>query len=156
MFAPDTPTKRGDFAVVLNKMLNLTNITGISVFRDVNSESYYTQAINNSFAAGYFLGYGNGEFRPESNITREELMVIVAKLYNTKTSSNYDFNNNDGDYSALNKYADNGAISWWAKPYIAYLTTNNIVIGDDSNYIHPTDDITRAEMATNIYNYLNK
>ena len=148
LFKPDMSTKRGDFALVINKMFNLKN--GNVTFNDVDKDSYYAQAISNCATANIFVGYGNNEFKPEQTISREEMFVLIAKLMAGK---DYDFTT--VDINNLNDYNDGKIVSWWAKPYVAYLIANNVIIGDNGN-IKPTDDITRAEMAVVIYNFLNK
>ncbi len=148
LFKPDMSTKRGDFAVVLSKMLNLEK--GNVTFTDVPSDSYYAEAISACASADVFVGYGNRTFKPEQTITREEMFVIMAKLF-----AGTDYNFNSVDTSNLADFADGENTSWWAKPYVAYLISNGIVVGDNGN-IKPHKMITRAEMAVVIYNYLNK
>ncbi len=148
LFKPDMSTKRGDFAVVLSKMLNLED--GNITFDDVPSDSYYAQAIADCASAGVFVGYGDGTFKPEQPITREEMFVIIAKLFGGK-----DYNFNSVDTSNLADFTDGKNTSWWAKPYVAYLINNGTVVGDNGK-IKPQAMITRAEMAVVIYNYLNK
>ena len=148
LFKPDISTKRGDFAIVLSRMLNLKK--GYMTFDDVNSNSYYAQAIANCASANIFIGYGDGTFKPEQTISREEMMVVMAKLF---AGSNYDFASLDN--SVLDKFADGSNVSLWAVPYVSYLADNNVIVGDNGN-IRPQDNITRAEMASIIYNYMPK
>ncbi|MCD8214808.1 MAG: bacterial Ig-like domain-containing protein [Clostridiales bacterium] len=147
LYSPDLSTKRGDFAVVLNRLLDLED--GNVTFDDVDSNSYYAQAISNCAAANIFIGYGDGTFKPEQVISRQEMFVIMAKLF---ASADYDFN--AVDLTALDSFADGSAVSEWAKPYTAYLVSIGAVVGND-NELRPLDYITRAEMAVIIYNYLN-
>ncbi|MDO4301978.1 MAG: bacterial Ig-like domain-containing protein [Clostridia bacterium] len=146
LFMPDLSTKRGDFAIVLDRLLNLEQ--GYMTFEDVSHNSYYAHAIANCASAGIFIGYGDGTFKPEQTITREEMMVIMAKVF---AGNDYNFVTT----SVLDKYDDGSSVSEWAAPYVSYLAENNIIVGDNGN-IRPQDSITRAEMAAIIYNYLNK
>ncbi|MEI3163374.1 MAG: bacterial Ig-like domain-containing protein [Lachnospirales bacterium] len=148
LFKPDMSTKRGDFAVVLYRMLDLKD--GTVTFTDVSSDSYYAEAISACASADVFVGYGNGTFKPEQTITREEMFVIMAKLFAGK-----DYNFNSVDTSNLADFTDGENTSLWAKPYVAYLISNDTVVGENGN-IKPHKMITRAEMAVVIYNYLNK
>ncbi len=147
-FKPDLSTKRGDFAIVLNRLLPLEK--GTVAFNDVPKDSYYANAIANCAAAGIFIGYGDGTFRPENTITRQEMMVIMAKIFSRQTVIPYSIY-----YESLAKYNDANNVSGWAKPYVNYLCGIGAVVGDE-DYIRPKDDITRAEMSVIIYNYLNK
>ena len=119
-------------------------------FDDVSMDSYYADAITSCSSSGLFIGYGDGTFKPEQPITREEMMVIMAKVFAGK-GSDYNFITT----SALDKFKDGSNVSVWAAPYIFYLVENNIITGDNGN-IRPKDNITRAEMSVIIYNYLTK
>ncbi len=149
LFMPDISTKRGDFALVLDRMLELDNITSVDAldFTDVPADSYYAEAIANCSRSDLFIGYGNGEFKPEKAITREEMFVIIAKLNNTDIDR--------VDLSVLDDFADGHTVSEWAKPYTAALVEAGIIVGDNGN-INPSAEITRAEMATIIYNYITQ
>ncbi len=148
MYNPDMSTKRGDFAVVLNNILDLEE--GSITFDDVASDSYYAQAISNCAQSGIYIGYGDGTFKPEKIISRQEMFVIMAKLF---SDGSYDFDSEYIDYSPLEAFTDSGSVSWWSKPYVNYLAENKVIVGD-SGLIRPLDDITRAEMAVVIYNYI--
>ncbi|MCD8090321.1 MAG: S-layer homology domain-containing protein, partial [Clostridiales bacterium] len=147
LYSPDLSTKRGDFAVVLNRLLDLED--GNVTFDDVDSDSYYAQSIANCAEANIFIGYGDGTFKPEQTISRQEMFIIMAKLF---AGADYDFGT--VELTALDSFADGSAVSEWAKPYTAYLVSIGAVVGDD-NELRPTDYITRAEMAAIIYNYIN-
>ncbi|MCD8215240.1 MAG: bacterial Ig-like domain-containing protein, partial [Clostridiales bacterium] len=146
LYTPDTSTKRGDFAVVLNRLLDLEN--GNVTFDDVDNNSYYAQAISNCAAADIFIGYGDGTFKPEQTISRQEMFVIMAKLF-----ASADYNFSDTDLTVLDDFTDGSAVSEWAKPYTSYLVSVGAVVGND-NELRPLDYITRAEMAVIIYNYI--
>ncbi|MCD8158635.1 MAG: bacterial Ig-like domain-containing protein [Clostridiales bacterium] len=146
LYSPDLSTKHGDFAVVLNRLLNLED--GNVTFDDVDSNSYYSQAISNCTAADIFIGYGDSTFKPEQTISRQEMFVIMAKMF---AGADYDFN--AVDLTALDSFTDGSAVSEWAKPYTAYLVSIGAVVGDE-NELRPVDNITRAEMAVIIYNYI--
>lgn len=140
LFIPDTSIKRGDAALMIYRAYDLADITGNSYF-DVDINSYYAKAIASCTAKGYFEGYGDGTFKPEQPITREEMMVVAAKLYGVKTD----------DYTVLSSFKDSNLISWWAKPYISALIKEKVVIGSN-NLINPINLMTRAEFAVIIYN----
>ena len=146
LYMPNNSTKRGDFALVLSRMLELEGTDSNISFTDVPDDSYYAEAIKACAENDIYIGYGNGTFKPEKTITREEMMVIIAKIMNVELAT---------DYSALDNYKDGSSVSWWSKPYVVPLLNENIIVGDNGN-IKPQADITRAEMATVIYKYLTK
>ena len=87
---------------------------------------------------------------PNSTITKEEAAAMVARAaklcgLNTELSES-------GINSALAGFADNGKISAWAKPTLAYCV-NSGIIGKTEN-IQPQKAILRCEIAQMLYNML--
>ena len=152
LFAPNDSTKRGDFALVLSRLLNL-NVDTVANYSDVDKDSYYSKAISAVTAENLMIGYGDGTFKPEQAITREEMMVIIAKLAKNNNIINYNFESSD--YSELNKYNDGELVSWWARPYVCALSQAGMVVGDNGN-LKPNDNITRAEMSVIVDKYISK
>ncbi len=143
-FAPDAYSKRADFIVMLVKTLGLTDSTNDN-FDDVATGSYYADALAIAKAAGIATGYGDGNFGPESTITRQDMMVLVA---NALEFAGVELNT---DTSVLDSFADADQIAEYAKPYVAALVNLGLASGTD-NGIEPTALITRAQMSVLIAN----
>ncbi len=56
------------------------NISGSSVFRDVQAGSYYDNAIGVMFQKGIIKGYADGRFGPDEYVTRGQLAVMFERL----------------------------------------------------------------------------
>ncbi|MDO5708118.1 MAG: S-layer homology domain-containing protein, partial [Andreesenia angusta] len=92
----------------------------------------------------YVIGYPNGEFLPENNMTRAEVAMIFARLLEDKVF-----------FRTLDtKYADVKA-DHWASGAIDYLTKKGILHGMPDGKFYPENKITRAEYATIIANMKN-
>ena len=145
-FAPDAYSKRADFVVMLSKTLGLSGYATEN-FSDVAGSKYYYNAVGLAYEAGIVNGYGDGTFGPEKNLTREEMMVLVAqtlKFLGVDTTTNL---------SVLDQFADKDSVSSWAASSVAYLVSAGIVSGTGNN-IEPGVAITRAQMAvmmSNVY-----
>lgn len=83
----------------------------------------------------YIEGY-NGQFRPESDMTRAEAATIFARLVSERKSEDI-----SAGYSGF-KDVDN---SVWYAEYIAYLEKYDIISGYDDGTFKPYNSITRAE-----------
>ena len=145
-FAPDAYSKRADFIVMLVRTLGLEG-TASSNFSDVPANKYYANAVGLAKEAGITTGVGNNKFEPEATITRQDMMVLVAK---TLELLGVDA---DKDVTVLAKFSDSNKIANYAKPYIAMLVNAGIVSGT-GNMIDATSDITRAQtavMMSNVY-----
>ena len=144
-FKPDGQMTRGDFCVLISRLLGLDKAADAS-FSDVDSAKYYADGIAAVTAAGIANGYGDGTFKPEKFISRQEMFVLIAKVYDYL---GYDISANE---SVLNKFADGASVATWAVPYAAFLAQYGIVNGSavdgsDANALNPAVAITRAETA---------
>jgi hypothetical protein len=140
VFAPDEYCKRADF------ILTVVNALGLEAdytenFSDVEDGKYYADALGIAKALGIATGYTDGTFKPEETITRQDMMVLVTKIYELV----FDFDL-DADTSALDAFADADEVSEYAVPYVAKLVNAEFVSGTDKG-IEPKALITRAQMA---------
>lgn len=138
-FAPANNIKRGDFILILTRMLSVNN-EFTENFADVPESAYYYQAIGSAKAAG--IAQGSGEnFMPENSITRQDLITLayrafLAKGYITETD----------DTASLDAFADKGDISDYAKTAMASMVKASIIQGSNGN-VNPKGFATRAEVA---------
>ncbi len=139
-FNPKGDTKRGDFMVMIAKLLGLEG-TPTSNFSDVPKDKYYYNAIGLTKQIGIAAGVGGNNFDPEATITREQVMAITARVLDLVGTLE------SADLSVLDKFSDKNNISNYAKGNIASLVAMGIVRGDTEGKINPTNNITRAETA---------
>lgn len=138
-FAPANNIKRGDFILILTRMLVVNN-EFTENFADVPESAYYYQAIGSAKAAG--IAQGSGEnFMPENSIIRQDLITLayrafLAKGYITETT----------DLTSLDAFADKGDISDYAKTAMASMVKAGIIQGSNGN-VNPKGFATRAEVA---------
>lgn len=138
-FAPANNIKRGDFILILTRMLGVNN-EFTENFADVPESAYYYRAIGSAKAAG--IAQGSGEnFMPESSITRQDLITLayrafLAKGYITETD----------DTASLDAFADKDDISDYAGTAMASMVKAGIIQGSNGN-VNPKGSATRAEVA---------
>ena len=138
-FAPANNIKRGDFILILTRMLGVNN-EFTENFADVPESAYYYQAIGSAKAAG--IAQGSGEnFMPENSITRQDLITLayrafLAKGYITETT----------DLTSLDTFGDKDSISDYAKTSMASMVKAGIIQGSNGN-VNPKGFATRAEVA---------
>ena len=88
----------------------------------------------------YIVGYEDGTFRPEAQISRAEAAAIFARLLAEAKGENIS--------SASARYAnftDTVPGAWYAS-YVNYLSSYGVVMGNSKTAFRPNDDITRAEL----------
>lgn len=149
-FGPEASLTRGQAACVLYNMAGGDNKTvdSSSAFSDVtNEDAYYYKAVTWAASVGLIHGYGDGTFRPDQNVTREEFAAMLANYANMVGGYA------NGDESKLASYPDGSSVSDWAKSSVAWAVAN-MVMGNGST-LNPTGNITRAETAAMLVNLHN-
>lgn len=138
-FAPANNIKRGDFMLILSKMLNI-NDSLTENFADVPEGSYYYNAIGSAKAAGIASGSGD-YFMPEDSITRQDLISLAYRAFFAKG-----YISEAEDLSALDQFGDKDSVSEYAKSAMASMVKAGIIQGSDGN-VNPLGFATRAEVA---------
>jgi hypothetical protein len=137
-FAPANNIKRGDFILILTRMLGITG--GADNFVDVPSGSYYYNAISAAKAAGIAKGT-DGNFVPEASITRQDLITLAYRAFCEKG-----YISAADDMSVLDTFSDGTLISGYAKEAMAAMVNRGIIKGSDGG-VNPVGYATRAEVA---------
>ena len=139
MFNPNGQTKRADATIMLVNLLGLQPESN-SRFADVASTAYYAPYVGTASTYGIVNG-SNGMFNPESTISRQDTMVMMAQILKA-----LDLNVN-ADTSVLNQFSDVNSVSSYATESVAILVNSGIISGNNGK-LNPTSPVTRAEMAT--------
>lgn len=134
-FMPNQPMKRGDLAVVIDRMLGL-KILSYNFFNDLPNDAYYRDSMLRNVAAGYFAGTSANTVNPLGNTTREEIAVILCRVFKIDTSN-----------TGRTHFSDDNQISYWAKPSISALSKLGYMNGDGYR-VNPKANVTRAEIIT--------
>lgn len=127
--------KWGSLVVCLALTLSLTVGTA-SAFTDQGSIRY-GEAVSRCVELNIISGYGDGSYRPQSNVTRGELCKMLSVALN------------GGREPALN---GGGSIftdtqTHWAMPYVAYCAGQDIVAGVGGGRFEPDGRVTGTQAA---------
>lgn len=147
MFNPAANVKRADFLLMLMKALGLEG-EAKSNFADVDSSRYYANAVGLAKDLGIATGSGDNLFKPDDNISRQDMMVLANRALATKVKLQ------DAQASVLDKFKDKTDISNYAVESLAKMVNAGIVNGT-GNKIEPKSNTTRAQAAVIIYNIYN-
>ncbi len=146
VFGGDSAITRAEFAAIIVRALGLPE-SGGSKFGDVASSAWYNGYVGTASEYGIIKGRSAAEFDPDSSITREEAMAMIARAASVSGYKGTDAN--IGAYSDLNK------ISSWAKDAVSFNLKNGLIVGSDA-IIRPNASITRAETATVVLRLFQK
>lgn len=139
-FNPNGTASRAQIVTILWRLAGEPSaLTG--AFTDVPAGQYYSTAVAWASRQGIVTGVGNNRFEPNSNITREQLAVILYRYaqdagYTTSASANI---TGYYDYARVNSYART-AMSW--------AVGAGLITGTSTTTLSPQDTATRAQVAT--------
>jgi hypothetical protein len=119
------------------------------MFTDVNTGDWCYQAVETAVYAGIAKGYGNGTFRPDSPVTRQELVAVIMQAWHYLGNRGA-----PGSSASLNSFRDADEISPWARPAAAGAVALGLVSGMEPGLFEPLETGSRAQVAVLIYKLL--
>jgi len=146
-FAPNTSLSRAMIVTILWRLSDSPKAAGNNSFADVRQGQWYTTAINWAYEEGVVSGYGNGQFGPSDNITREQLSLILLNY-----ARYHGLNANIDTFSTM--FSDSGDVSPWASSAMMWANTSGIVAGRSATTLVPGGTATRAEAAAMMLRFI--
>lgn len=147
-FSPDTTLTRGMFVTALGRLAGINPAdyqTG--TFTDVKADAYYAPYVNWAADKGIVSGTTSTTFAPDSQISREQ-MAVIMKNYADKMGYSI-----PKTLEAVT-FADNTKISSWAKEAVKAMQQAGVLSGKSNNQFDPTGNATRAEAATVLHRFV--
>lgn len=114
------------------ELLGLKPEEPVAPFNDVTE---FTEEIESLFKAGIINGTGNGQFKPNSNITRAEFAVMIARALNIEPNNATTFTDVKGK---------------WFEKEVQALKEAGIINGVTATTFAPEAAVTREQAATMI------
>lgn len=143
IFSPAGLSTRGQTAKVLFEMSGAEAPAYSQVFPDVSDGVWYTPAILWAQENGVVKGYGDGSFRPNAQISRQELVVLLYRFLGEPTV----------EEDALSRFTDAGNVMDYARDAMTWAVSVGIVEGYTDNTLRPRQTVTRAELAALMVRY---
>lgn len=138
-FGPDETTTRGMVVTVLHRMEGTPEAGGAG-FRDVDPVRWYAKAVLWAQENGIVTGYSDGTFRPNTPMTRQEMVTVFYRYAQYKGF----------DVSAraeLDSFADGDSVMSYAKESMGWAVAVGLITGYTDGSIHPRDYSNRAQLA---------
>ena len=112
-FAPDANVTRAEFVTMCSRFYKLIGevATGkANDFKDVPVDHWAVQYINSAVSMGWIKGYADNSFKPDSKISRAEVVTIVNRATEREADENYISKN----MTAVNPFTDLTDKTYWA------------------------------------------
>lgn len=148
-FRPENRITRAEFTMMLIKALGIPeHTTGNPMFDDVPDTAWYYGCVQAAAKAGIVKGYEGNEFRPDNNITRQEITsMLIRALGREKEAAARE--------GAQPDYADADQIALWAKGCVAMAKELRLISGYPDNTFRPLKNATRAEACAMLNHFLD-
>ena len=146
-FAPDNSITRAEFVTIICRAFRVTTEKTDAEFTDVSKNEWFYEYVQKASGAGIILGDGNGTFRPNDSITRQDACVIINRAI-----SAYGIELKPGKAVSFD---DKNNIALYALSDISILFANGVVKGTSDTTFEPEAQITRAQTAQLIYNAMD-
>ena len=135
---PNGDMTRAEMAAIINRSFGCYKTADLSQYKDVSKNKWYFDDIAMASQMGTYVGRSSSTMAPDSPITRQEAMTVVARALEL-------------DYDAyaktdLTAFSDRGEISNWALPYVRAMVGADYIHGR-GKVLAPQDNISRAEFA---------
>lgn len=147
-FGPNASVTRAEFLTMVVRHFGL-QASGTAPFSDVKTGSWYADAVSAAYASGMVEGTGTGKFEPNKTITREEMAVMIARVYQKQVGQA------TGEAKASG-FSDAASISQWALEDVDAAVKAGLMTGNQNGRFAPRNQASRAEAAQVVYNLLHK
>jgi hypothetical protein len=138
-FRPSNTLTRAQAAIMIVRAIGLSTEGVSSSFTDVPPTHAAYKFISAAYQAGIINGYSDGTFRPNANVTRAQIAIMVQRAFNVQASETIiTFTDVPEGYAP--------------KKFIETLASQKIVNGYSDGTFKPLNNVTRAQFSTMIYN----
>ena len=136
---------RAEMISVINKLDNSKIKTSKRESKDINSSDWFFDDMNKATKLGLIFVDENGNLRPKDKATREETIVLLARLLNISYSGTL-------GNAKINSFLDKNDISPENYRYVAGMVEEGFVNGYEDNTLRIKKNVTRAEFISMIDN----
>ncbi len=139
-FRPDVTLTRAMFVTMLGRLsgADLTQVSE-STFPDVSVSDYYAPYVQWATASGIVDGFPDGTFRPDENITREQMACIMARYLKS-----IGFDTTYSGEAVSSQIQDLSSIGGWALDDVLFCFETGLLNGRGDCF-DPQTGATRAE-----------
>ena len=135
-YGPAKNITRADFTTLIVRTFGFEG--DVATFADVAPNTYYAESVGIAKTLGIVGGVNATDFAPTAEISRQDMMVIIARALE---AAGYELSaENAPEFDDLDQVAD------YAKDAVAKLTAAGIIAGKNG-MIDPMGKATRAEVA---------
>ena len=146
-FEPNISTTRGMIVSIFHRLEGSPMVSESLVYDDVVDGDWYAEAVRWATTEDIVGGFGDGTFRPNEPITREQMASI---LYRYAEYKGYDISAR----ADLSAYSDQP--SAWAEDVMQWAVAEGLLNGVTDDQLQPQGNATRAQVAAIFQRFLSE
>ena len=141
-FTPDGTMTRGMFVTVLGRLAEIdTAAYAQSAFSDISPTLWYGPYVGWASKNGIVGGVGDGTFRPNDPVTREQMCAILIRYLQQDERVL-------PKVSEITAFVDSNSIDVWARDAVAACQEGGLIQGTGGGSFQPKSNASRAQVAT--------
>ncbi|BBH23744.1 hypothetical protein Back11_50890 [Paenibacillus baekrokdamisoli] len=145
-FKPDQTISRAEFTALLVKALMPEQLAASgnvgTMYNDVKQNDWFAPYIQAAAACGLVAGTGDGQFNPSSEITREQMAIMLQRALAVIGKPLDAAKGNE-----TNTFKDGGVVSQWAVSAVNGALSTGLMQGLSNRTFAPQEEATRAQAA---------
>ena len=146
-FEPNISTTRGMIVSIFHRLEGSPMVSESLVYDDVADGDWYAEAVRWATTEDIVGGFGDGTFRPNEPITREQMASI---LYRYAEYKGYDISAR----ADLSAYSDQP--SAWAEDVMQWAVAEGLLNGVTDDQLQPQGNATRVQVAAIFQRFLSE
>lgn len=146
-FAPEENISRAMAVTLLHRLADVPKVNSNASFSDIKNNDWYFDAALWADENDILKGFDDKTFRPEESLSREKLaqaMYCCAQYMKADTSKR----------AEINSFVDVEKISPQNIEAVKWCVANGILRGNADGSFNPKGNVTRAQMATILKNWI--
>lgn len=146
-FSPNKTMTRAMLATVLHRLDGKPVVAKSTNFIDLENGEFYIDAVNWSSEKEIVNGVSKTEFKPNNNVTREQLALMLYRYASSKNMVSV-------VTGSIEAFTDKDMVNSWALNAMKWAVEKGIITGKLDNKLDPTGSATRAEVAAMLQRYI--
>ncbi|WP_198299767.1 cadherin-like beta sandwich domain-containing protein [Tumebacillus avium] len=130
-FKPDRGITRAELASILLRVINIKAEASVSIYSDVSASNWAAPAIAEVTKRGLMVGYPDGTFQPNQQMSRAEIAIVLGKVKQLSGTPQ------KSTFTDIDKH--------WAKNAILLAEQAGLLSGHTDGKFRPDNALTRAE-----------
>lgn len=153
LFSPGQKLSRAMTVTILHRLAGTPSAGTAASFADVESGSWYDEAVAWAAEHGIVTGYDAVHFGPEDYITREQMAAIFCR-YAEDAGMDTAAGGSAIDLAAV--FVDGSEVSPYAQASVKWAVDSGLISGRDDGTLDPKGTASRAEAAQILQNFCEK